>query len=472
MNPNNPISNVQRLVQSGAIDDARRLLDDLRDTDGDSAKFFHARAQFHYFLGEFEEAVNICLDVTQRAAGYTDHRQILFHACAHLGRIELLDAQFEILVHGLNEWERQLVQSEILYLSGRDDDVIANTLPYQAAHRAGSVPHNLGIRLQKSRSTSLMRAHGISTGISEYASSFTSRSAVSAIYGIKDPGYWCGDTPLPRVLHYVRGGGFGDWIQFLRYRAVLSQIGTKLICHDPWPCPDVNSAWLNDYQDINAGDLLMPLAGNAPFDEMWATPFSLFTAMFPLVGHLPAQRTMYSPKLSPELSEQVERIRRAARGRPCCAAFWSANESAHGDFAWKSLRLHQIRPMLENQEIHWIVFQRGLEMQRWLADDLSQTTTNIDATTDLHSLAALLSVAADLVISIDSGPLHLAASLGLPTILLSPHHADWRYERLRTSTPWYPTVRVVRQPDVGAWNSTVTDAQWILEGWRRSGRLS
>ncbi|WP_143135185.1 hypothetical protein [Burkholderia ubonensis] len=57
----------------------------------------------------------------------------------------------------------------------------------------------------------------------------------------------------------------------------------------------------------------------------------------------------------------------------------------------------------ENQDIHWIVLQLGREMQRRLADDLSHTTTNIHSATDQHSLAALLSAAADVVVSVDSG---------------------------------------------------------------------
>ncbi|WP_157657598.1 glycosyltransferase family 9 protein [Burkholderia ubonensis] len=129
-------------------------------------------------------------------------------------------------------------------------------------------------------------------------------------------------------------------------------------------------------------------------------------------------------------------------------------------------------PAAENQDIHWIVLRRGREMQRRLADDLSHTTTNIDSATDQHSLAALLSAAADVVVSVDSGLLHLAASLNLPTILLSPLHADWRYERLPTSTAWYPSVRIVRQPVIGARDTTVADARRILGRWRRTGRLS
>ncbi|WP_175913129.1 glycosyltransferase family 9 protein [Burkholderia metallica] len=472
MTNGNPVLDVQHLVQRGEMDEARRLLDSVRADDGDSALFFHACAQFHYFLGEFEQAVDLCVAVTQRAPGYTNHRMILFHACAHLGRIDVLDAHFEALVHGLNEWDRLQIQFEIQSLFGQDDEIITRSASCQASHLAGAIPNATAIQLRKNRSTSLMRAYGIAAGLNEYASAFTSRAAVSEIYGITDPGYWCGDTPLPRILRYVRGGGFGDWLQFVRYRALLAQTGTELILHEPWPCLPVNPAWLNDYRDIGARELLAPLSGSAPHDEMWATPFSLFTALFPLAGYLPARRAMYEETPSPSIADLATRIRHDARGRPCVALFWSGNESAHGDFAWRSLRLHQIRPLLENQDIHWIVLQRGLEMQRWLADDLSHSTTNIDSTTDLHSLAMLLSTASAAVVSVDSGPLHLAASLNLPTILLSPLHGDWRYERMPTATPWYPNVRIVRQPMMGDWHATVEDAGRILEVWCRTGKLS
>ncbi|HDR9047684.1 glycosyltransferase family 9 protein [Burkholderia vietnamiensis] len=471
MTNSNPVLDVQRLVQRGEMDQAQRLLDGFRADDGDSAIFFHACAQFHYFLGEFEKAVDLCLTVTQRAPGYTNHRMILFYACAHLGRIDILDAHFEALVQGLNEWERQQIKFEIQYLFGQDDEIIAQSMSYHASHPAGAIPAATGTQLRKIRSTSLMRAYGISAGLKEYASTYTSRSAVAEIYGIKDPGYWCGDTPLPRVLHYVRGGGFGDWLQFFRYRVLLAQAGTELVLHEPWPCLHVNPAWLNDYRDMGARELLAPLSGHAPHDEMWATPFSLFTPLFPLAGYLPARRAMYEEAPSPSIADLAKRIRQDARGRPCVALFWSGNESAHGDFAWRSLRLHQVRPLLENQDIHWIILQRGLEMQRWLADNLSRSTTNVDSTTDLHSLAMLLSTSSDAVVSVDSGPLHLAASLNLPTILLSPLHADWRYERMPTATPWYPNVRIVRQPVIGDWNATVAEAHRVLQNWCRTGRL-
>lgn len=58
----------------------------------------------------------------------------------------------------------------------------------------------------------------------------------------------------------------------------------------------------------------------------------------------------------------------------------------------------------------------------------------------------------DLVITIDTAMAHLAGSLGVPTwILLPAVDTDWRWLRGRTDSPWYPSVRLLRQPSPGDW---------------------
>jgi len=59
--------------------------------------------------------------------------------------------------------------------------------------------------------------------------------------------------------------------------------------------------------------------------------------------------------------------------------------------------------------------------------------------------------ALDLVVTVDSMPAHLAGALGVPTWTMLPHRADWRWMEGRDDTPWYPTMRLFRQPAPGAW---------------------
>ncbi len=75
---------------------------------------------------------------------------------------------------------------------------------------------------------------------------------------------------------------------------------------------------------------------------------------------------------------------------------------------------------------------------------------------DFSDTAALMSQL-DLVISIDSAVAHLAGSLGRPTWLLLPFSPDWRWMLERFDSPWYPTMRLFRQPSPGAWHAVFSD---------------
>jgi ADP-heptose:LPS heptosyltransferase len=69
--------------------------------------------------------------------------------------------------------------------------------------------------------------------------------------------------------------------------------------------------------------------------------------------------------------------------------------------------------------------------------------------------AARVMRALDLVITIDSMPAHLAGALGVPVWTLLPHAADWRWMDGRDRSPWYPAMRLFRQPRPGDWDAVV-----------------
>jgi len=80
------------------------------------------------------------------------------------------------------------------------------------------------------------------------------------------------------------------------------------------------------------------------------------------------------------------------------------------------------------------------------------------AVNDFLDTAILLSKL-DAVITVDTSVAHLAGSIGVPTFLLVPVHAEWRWLIDRTDSPWYPSMAIVRQPAAGDWPGVVASAR-------------
>ena len=73
---------------------------------------------------------------------------------------------------------------------------------------------------------------------------------------------------------------------------------------------------------------------------------------------------------------------------------------------------------------------------------------------DFADTAALMSLL-DIVISIDTSVAHLAGAMGVPTWVLLGFSADWRFHLERSDNPWYPTMRLFRQPSDGDWAGAI-----------------
>ena len=106
------------------------------------------------------------------------------------------------------------------------------------------------------------------------------------------------------------------------------------------------------------------------------------------------------------------------------------------------------------QEIEEARESLGVQIHDW---------ADADPLKDMNNFAAQIS-ALDLVISIDNSTVHMAGSLGIPTWVLLPTPPDWRWMLDREDTPWYPSLRLLRQPQPGEWAPVFRRAANELKG--------
>lgn len=138
--------------------------------------------------------------------------------------------------------------------------------------------------------------------------------------------------------------------------------------------------------------------------------------------------------------------------RPRIGLAWSGNPNPKSDHK-RTIPLAQLAPVL-NQDADFYVLQRDLRPE----DDLTAYPNlhHLPAALDGFDQTAALAMNMDRIITIDTSITHLVGALGLPTTVLLPYHACFRWLSDRDDSPWYPTMRLVRQSAPGDWDSVIT----------------
>ena len=93
---------------------------------------------------------------------------------------------------------------------------------------------------------------------------------------------------------------------------------------------------------------------------------------------------------------------------------------------------------------------------------VEQFGPEFDGGADAFIDSAALMQSLDLVITSDTAIAHLAGALGRPVWVALKYVPEWRWLLDRSDTPWYPTMRLFRQPSSGDWDGLFVQMQTEL----------
>lgn len=245
---------------------------------------------------------------------------------------------------------------------------------------------------------------------------------------------------LPRHEQYVWDGtpldgkrvlircyhGLGDTLQFIRYAPAVKAAAAEVTV---WAQP----ALIPLLRTARGIDRLVPLHDGACTAE-----YDVDVEVMEL-SHVFRSTIGTLPREVPYLHAEPAPLERD--GRLQVGIVWKAGE-------WderRSVPFPLLAPLADVEGVRLHVLQRGAGLA-----ECDAGFGALSGSDDVLECARVMR-ALDLVVTVDSMPAHLAGALGVPVWTLLHADPDWRWMDDRDDSPWYPTMRLFRQPSPGAW---------------------
>jgi hypothetical protein len=238
--------------------------------------------------------------------------------------------------------------------------------------------------------------------------------------------------------------GLGDMLQFLRYAPLVKRRGGTVLVE----CPGFLIPLFSRCPGI---DRLIAEGAERPAFDIHVPLLSLPRLLGTTLATIPAE----VPYLfaDPDLVEHWGRKLNTIQGFKI-GIVWQGNPH-HGWDRHRSFPLAQLAPLAQVDGVQLFSLQKGAGVEQLRARagrfPVIELATELDATGGGFMETAAIMKNLDLVITCDTATAHLAGALGVPVWVALAAIVDWRWMFQRDDSPWYPTLRLFRQTELGNW---------------------
>lgn len=275
---------------------------------------------------------------------------------------------------------------------------------------------------------------------------------------------WHGENLAGRTLLLCEEQGAGDMIQFVRLASKVNDLGGRVLveCGRPlrrlfeW-VPGVDGC-VDPAADCSDAHFQLPLL---------SLPRVLGLGLDEVPSRIPYVTAAQDPEM-PALAEVLDPTLAPFADRLKIGIVWEGSpDNAVNDV--RSCTPEVFAPLAEVPGVELFSLQFAAPDEIELRLDGLPIRSLAPWLGDFAHTAAVLE-RLDLVLTVDTSMAHLASALGLPTwVMLHAPDPDWRWLEGRDDSPWYPSMRLFRQPSRGDWAGalrSVADAARDLLGAR------
>jgi tetratricopeptide (TPR) repeat protein len=253
---------------------------------------------------------------------------------------------------------------------------------------------------------------------------------------------WRGEDIKGKTLLVYEEQGFGDTILCSRYIPLIQARGGTIILECKPALHKLFSAIPGIKRLAEPGQVAEGFDYHVP---MMSLPGIFGTDL----SSIPPPVSLYtSPALPPRVSQTLA----LGKGRLKVGIIWSGNVAFFNNRK-RAVDVTRFLPLATIPGVQLYSLQKGPRENDLAACGGEGLIPLIGpALNDFSETAAALKQL-DLVIMTDSSVAHLAGSLGVPVWNLLSHSPYWLYLTDREDSPWYPSMRLFRQPTAGDWES-------------------
>lgn len=240
-----------------------------------------------------------------------------------------------------------------------------------------------------------------------------------------------GRSVLVRCLH-----GLGDSIQFIRY-APLMREKAKTVAIEAQP------ALKRLLAEARIADDVFTWGEAGPYWDQQVEIIELPRIFRSTLESIPSRIPYLDvPSAAPVCSNNGSRPLRVG-------IVWASSSYNSA----RSIPIQHFASLFAAPGVRFFSLQAGIESRQ--IEPWSSHIMNLhdDSFCVLGTAKALKTL--DLLITVDTMTAHLAGALAHPVWTLLPFRCDWRWMLDREDSPWYPTMRLFRQPNPGNWSAVI-----------------